>query len=104
MKLILSLVLFLVFIVFAATLNMANPDPVSLKYYFGFEREVHIFILLAAPFAVGLILGVAIMSISVMRNKMKVGKTKRELSKVEKEVQNLRSAPITDPMQDEIQS
>ncbi len=60
--------------------------------------------LLAVPFAIGLLLGVVIMSVSVMRNKMKVGKTKRELSKVEKEVQNLRSAPITEPMKDEIQS
>ena len=41
------------------------------------------------------------MSFSVVRNKMQVGKTKRELAKVEKEVQNLRAAPITEPMNDE---
>ena len=104
MKLISSIVLLLVFVIFAATLNMANPDPVAIKFYIGFDQEVHIFMLLAVPFAIGLVLGVVIMSISVMRNKMKVGKTKRELSKVEKEVQNLRSAPITEPMKDEIQS
>ena len=44
------------------------------------------------------------MSISVMRNKMQVGKTKRQLAKVEKEVQNLRAAPMTDPVKDEAPS
>jgi len=41
------------------------------------------------------------MSFSIVRNKMQVGKTKRELAKIEKEVQNLRAAPITQPMKDE---
>ncbi len=104
MKLISSIVILLLVSVFAATVAMSNSGAVSIKYYFGFEKEVPIYLLITAPFVAGLIVGVAIMSISVMRNKMKVGKTKRELSKVEKEVQNLRSAPITEPMKDEIQS
>ncbi|MFT4635465.1 MAG: putative membrane protein [Arenicella sp.] len=101
MKKILSIILFLVFALFALTLNLKNPDAVTLRYYFDLEREVDLFVVLLVPFVVGMLLGLLLMSFSVVRNKMQVGKTKRELARVEKEVQNLRSAPITQPMKDE---
>ena len=101
MKKILSIILFLVFALFALTLNLKNPDAVTLRYYFDLEREVDLFVVLLVPFVVGMLLGLLLMSLSVVRNKMQVGKTKRELARVEKEVQNLRSAPITQPMKDE---
>ena len=101
MKKILSIILFLVFALFALTLNLKNPDPVTLRYYFGLEREVDLFVVLLVPCAIGMLLGVLLMSFSVVRNKMQVGKTKRDLAKIEKEVQNLRAAPITEPMKDE---
>ena len=72
-----------------------------MRYYFDLEREVDLFVVLLVPFVVGMLLGLLLMSFSVVRNKMQVGKTKRELARVEKEVQNLRSAPITQPMKDE---
>jgi len=102
MKKVLSIILFLVFALFALTLNLKNPDVVTLRYYFDIEREVDLFVLLLVPFIVGMFLGVLLMSFSVVRTKMQVGKTKRELAKVEKEVQNLRAAPITEPMKDEL--
>ena len=101
MKKVLSIILFLVFALFALTLNLKNPDPVTLYYYFGLEQEVELFIVLLVPFAIGMLLGILLMSFSIVRNKMQVGKTKRELAKIEKEVQNLRAAPITQPMKDE---
>lgn len=101
MKKVLSIILFLVFALFALTLNLKNPDAVTLRYYFGFESQVDLFVVILVPFAIGMLLGVLLMSFSVVRNKMQVGKTRRELAKVEKEVQNLRAAPITDPMKDE---
>ncbi len=101
MKKILSIMLFLVFALFALTLNLKNPDPVTLRYYFDLERQVDLFVVLLIPFVIGMLLGILLMSFSVVRNKMQVGKTKRELAKVEKEVQNLRAAPITEPMNDE---
>ena len=102
MKKVLSIILFLVFALFALTLNLKNPDAVTLRYYFDIEREVDLFVVLLVPFVVGMLLGVLLMSFSVVRTKMQVGKTKRELAKVEKEVQNLRAAPITEPMKDEV--
>ena len=102
MKKILSIILFLVFALFALTLNLKNPDAITLRYYFGFENQVDLFVVILVPFAIGMLLGVVLMSFSVVRNKLQVGKTKRELAKVEKEVQNLRAAPITEPMKDEV--
>jgi putative membrane protein len=102
MKKVLSIILFLVFALFALTLNLKNPDAVTLRYYFDIEREVDLFVVLLVPFVVGMLLGVLLMSFSVVRTKMQVGKAKRELAKVEKEVQNLRAAPITEPMKDEV--
>lgn len=101
MKKILSIILFLVFALFALTLNLKNPDAITLRYYFDFESQVDLFVVILVPFAVGMLLGVLLMSFSIVRNKMQVGKTKRELARVEREVQNLRAAPITDPMKDE---
>jgi len=101
MKTVLSIILFLVFALFALTLQLKNPDQVTLHYYFGLQKEIDLFVVLLVPFVVGMVLGVLVMSFSVVRNKVQVGKTKRELIKIEKEVQNLRAAPITDPMKDE---
>ena len=36
------------------------------------------------------------MTVSVFKNKRQVGKTKKQLAKVEKEVENLRAMPIKD--------
>jgi len=43
MKKVLSIILFLVFALFALTLNLKNPDPVTLYYYFNLEQEVELF-------------------------------------------------------------
>ncbi|MBL4672983.1 MAG: LapA family protein [Arenicella sp.] len=102
MKKVLSIILFLVFALFALTLNLKNPDAVTLRYYFDIEREVDLFVVLLVPFVVGMLLGILLMSFSVVRTKMQVGKTKRELAKVEKEVQNLRAAAIAEPVKDEV--
>jgi uncharacterized membrane protein YciS (DUF1049 family) len=102
MKKVLSIIMFLVFALFALTLNLKNPDAVTLRYYFDIEREVDLFVVMLIPFVLGMLLGVLLMSFTVVRTKMQVGNTKRELAKVEKEVQNLRAAPITEPMKDEV--
>ena len=49
-----------------------------------------------APFFIGMILGVLVMSLSIIKNKRRVGVAKKALVKVEKEVQNLRAMPIKD--------
>jgi len=71
---------------------MKNPDSVTLTYFGGLKVEVELFLVLFTPFAIGMLLGVLIMSVSVLRNKLRAGTAARKLVKAEQEVDNLRSA------------
>ena len=93
MKRILTIILFLLFAVFALTLNLKNPDSVTLRYYFGFEQEFDLFLVLLIPFAFGVLLGVLLMSLSLVKNKVKLGKARRDVNKLEKAVEGLQTTP-----------
>ena len=103
MKRIATIVVFLLFLVFALTLNLKNPETVTLRYYFDFEQEFDLFLVLFIPFASGLLLGVLMMSFSLMRKKMDASKAKKDLERCQQEIQNLRAVPIKEPMKDEVQ-
>ena len=92
-KLIYALVAIIIFAI-ALTLNLKNPQLVTLYYYFGIEWQTSLMLALTAAFGVGLVFGWLIMMLSVFKNKRQVGKTKKQLAKVEKEVENLRAMPI----------
>lgn len=96
MKRLLYLIVFLVVALFAFTLNFKNPDTILINYYFDIEWNVPLFVVLVAPFFVGMLLGILLMSVTVLKSKHQAGQTKRNLVKVEKEVQNLRAMPIKD--------
>lgn len=100
MKKIFLILLLVVLTLFCILLIAENPSLVTFNFYF-ITHETKLSTLIIMTFITGLLFGVLIMSISVMRNKFQVGKTKRKLNKVEKEVQNLRAAPITAPTNDE---
>jgi putative membrane protein len=94
MKKLLYLAFFLILAVFALTINLKNPQSVELNYYFGLYWSGPIVLILTATFLLGLLFGWLFMSLSVFKNKRVVGKTRRQLAKVEKEVENLRTMPI----------
>ena len=94
-KFILTIIVFLLFAVLALTINMRNPGSITLNYYFGWQAEVDLYVVLVVPFLIGLVLGALLMSISVFRTKMAAGRSKRQLAKVEKEVENLRAMPVS---------
>lgn len=94
-KLIYGLVVLLVFLL-ALTLNLKNPQLVTINYYFDLQWETSLVLALTAAFAIGLVFGWLMMTLSVFKNKRQVGKAKKELAKVEKEVENLRAMPIKD--------
>ena len=96
MKKLIYLCLFLLLLLLAFTINLKNPQTVSVNYYFDLHWEAPLVLVLTATFILGLILGWLFMTLSVFKNKRQVGKTKRQLAKVEKEVENLRSMPIKD--------
>lgn len=96
MKRLLYLVFFLVLAVLALTINLKNPQSVEINYYFNFHWQGPLVLVLTVTFLLGLICGWLFMSISVIKNKAVVGKTRRQLAKVEQEVENLRTLPIKD--------
>ena len=94
MKKLFSIILLILFAVVFILLILENTELVTFNFYF-LQYETQLFVAIIIPFILGLLVGVLIMSLSVMRNKMQTGKTKRQLNRVEKEVQNLRAAPLT---------
>lgn len=89
--------LFFVFmIVFASSFALKNDQSVSVNYYFGIEWSGPLFAILGITLAVGLILGAIAMFPYSIKAKSQAGKAKRELAKIEKEVENLRKLPITE--------
>ncbi|MFT7562186.1 MAG: putative membrane protein [Flavobacteriales bacterium] len=96
MKRLLYLCFFLLFAFFAFTVNLKNPQTVTLNYYFDVHREAPLVLVLTATFVVGVLLGWFFMTLSVIKNKRQVGKVQKALAKVETEVQNLRAMPLKD--------
>lgn len=78
------------------TLALKNTGLVEVNYYFGVQYNVEVFVLLALPFLIGLLLGVFLMSFSVLKHKHLCSLEKKKLVKVEKEVENLRALPLKD--------
>ncbi|MFT5137539.1 MAG: uncharacterized membrane protein YciS (DUF1049 family) [Arenicella sp.] len=96
MKRLLYLCFFLLFVLFAFTVNLKNPQTVMLNYYFDFHREAPLVLVLTATFVFGILLGWLFMGLSVIKSKRQLGKAKKALIKVEAEVQNLRAMPLQD--------
>lgn len=94
MKRLFYLILFFILAFFAMTIYLKNPQSVLIEYYFGISREIPLVLLLIATFILGLLFGWLGMILSVFKNKREVGRTKKQLAKVEKEVENLRTMPI----------
>lgn len=100
MKKLFSIILLIAFAIFFILLILENSSLVTFNFYF-IQYETQLFAIMIVPFILGLLFGVLLMSLSVVRNKMQVGKAKRQLNKAEKEVQNLRAAPIVAATADE---
>ena len=85
-----------IFFLAALTLNIKNPQAVTIYYYFDWQWQTSLVLALTAAFAIGLLLGWLLMSVSVIKTRHQAGKTRKQLAKVEKEVENLRTMPIKD--------
>lgn len=98
MKKLIALSLFLIFGFIAFTVNLKNPQTVTFDYYFNIHWETQLMLLLSIAFVLGLLLGALMMSFKLFASKREIGKTKRSLAKVEKEVENLRAMPMKDEL------
>lgn len=95
MKKIFSLLLVVIFLLFGFILNLKNPDVVAFSFPF-IEHEAPLGLLMLIAMLIGVLIGALLMSFSLMKSKMVGSKAKRDLAKVEKEVENLRAMPIKD--------
>jgi len=95
MKKFLYLLLFLIFALLAFVLHLKNPDPVQFSFPF-IEWDAPLGLLMLLALLTGVVFGAILMSFSLFKSKLIGSKTKRQLAKVEKEVENLRAMPLKD--------
>ena len=87
---------FVIVILFASSFALKNSQDVSIFYYFGIQWHGPLFAILGITLVIGLLLGAITMVPYSIKYRSQAGKAKRELAKIEKEVENLRKLPITE--------
>lgn len=95
MKKIFSLLIIIVFLLLGFVLHVKNPDTVMFSFPF-IEWQAPLGLLLLLALLAGMLFGALLLSFSLMKSKMIGSKAKRDLAKVEKEVENLRAMPLKD--------
>ncbi len=96
MKRLFYLLLILVLLIFGISFSLKNPQVVTLDYYFGLAWSGKMSWLLLVVLALGACLGVLLTSTWALRAKRRLSKVRREVRKMEQEVNNLRALPIKD--------
>lgn len=82
-------------IVLALTFSALNAELVKINYYFA-TASFHLPVLLFITFTLGLVLGVAIMALKLLRLKTQLRHCKKTTANHIKELDNLRTIPIKD--------
>lgn len=93
MKYIFGIAILVLLSIFAYSVNLQNPELITLKYYFGVEWSIKVATLLLCTFLIGLFVGAFVVSLSLLGQKFRTSLVSRKLKKVEKEVESLRAAP-----------
>lgn len=78
-------------IVFAVT----NYDAVTIDYFFG-ERQIPLSILIFLIFLLGLLFGLALDSLILLRQRSQIQRLKKKIVAVDEELNNLRKMPLKD--------
>ena len=91
---VLSMLMMVAIFAFGLMFSIFNPGKVSFDYFFG-QADVALSLLLLGVFVVGVMLGVGVMMLVLWREKYRSRKVSKQLYQVRKEVDNLRSVPIT---------
>ena len=73
-----------------------NAQPVSLNYYFGFQWEGPLSLLILTALTLGVLMGFLASLAMVIRMQRQLVRARREVRNIEQEVMNLRSLPIKD--------
>jgi len=82
-------------VLFIALLGLAvkNDQPVTLRYFFGFEWQSYLVIVLLIFFAVGVVVGVLGMLANVLRLRHEISILKREIRAIKKQEDSAETQP-----------
>lgn len=78
------------------TFAFQNKQSVVLSYYYGWEWEGPLSILMILSLAIGVAVGYLVTFRLVMQARRQLAQARKETTKIEQEVENLRSLPIKD--------
>jgi uncharacterized integral membrane protein len=95
---IIAAILFIVFFGFA----LKNTQEATLRFFFGFERQAPLVLLLLAFFAAGAALGVLAMTPTVFRHRRDLSKHKKTIDSLRKEGEAQQLARMQPPPPDSI--
>jgi putative membrane protein len=91
---ILSFILILAVLILGVTFAILNAEPVTVAYYFG-TQQLPLSLIIAISFTIGLLLGLFVMMLNLIKYKTKLYRLKKRFKLAEKEIENLRTLPIT---------
>lgn len=87
-------ILLLLLVILGITFAYLNATPVVFNYYIG-TRTIPLSLLLLFALGIGILLSLLGLMIPIIRLKSKNLKLQRHLKRANKEVENLRSIPVT---------
>lgn len=93
MRLLIAIILLLVAFGLAFMFANQNDQTIPLNYLFG-ETSIQLVLLITICLAIGLIVGLAMSGISLMKTRTQLRNCRRKLAKSEQELKNLRNIPI----------
>lgn len=96
MKRILYFIVFVVVLVLGLTFALQNSQAVAINYYFNVNWQGPLSVFLLAALIVGSVLGFLASLGWVYRMRRQVNRSRKEIRKLEEEINNLRSLPIRD--------
>ncbi|MCP1674803.1 putative membrane protein [Natronocella acetinitrilica] len=95
MRRILLLIAILVVILFGLSFALLNATPTEMDFYFG-AVTLPLSLLLVITLIVGALLGLFAASAVMVGRRRELGRTRRQLTDAEKELQELRRLPLKD--------
>jgi len=96
MRIFLFILLLIVVAVLGVTFSTQNSGSVDLKYYDVFSRTVPIAGLVFSTLVIGFVLGWLFRTLSVVKASSRARRAERKLTRIEKEVEDLRPATPKD--------
>ncbi|MGK7345624.1 MAG: LapA family protein [Candidatus Nitrospinota bacterium M3_3B_026] len=91
-----KLVLGLIIVFFLVTFAVKNQGMVDISYFFGYEYTVRLWVAILASFGAGALLAGLGWAVSSLREKGRNWRLSRKVSRLEKELTELKQKPLPD--------